>query len=1004
MDSLYGKWYEDFKESTGLFEDDELFESLDTLLHSSKNTFAMNKKLMAKAIDVSWVEAIENGLIHLDNVLRNPRRTIEDVEEIVPIALSRKITVESVKHLAQHTDLIQSYDKKTGKITPSKVLNVHKEESLMTYENKFVNTLVDRLYIFISTRYEKLAQVARDEEVFSLGYDTTVDDGAGGKLKIEVKLESTSSLDSYNKSGYTVWQRVEKLKKAIEGYKGSELCQKLGNTYVRPPIMRTNAIMKNVDLKACLTLWQYIESYEKVGYEINVEDTALKPQENYIEDFYKLVILNLLLFRSYTDDKGKAKGLTELKTQKFKKTAPKVVKHFSGELSGDYGIIAEGVAGYVATEGDFKIRKNLPQDIRQVFDEVNTVIDIEREFIAQKEAERQKAEQLRLEEEKRQEEQRRIEEARQEELERIRKRKEEEERRLQEMLEQKRREQEEEERRLAAEEAERQARLEDMRRREEEERKRREEEERAAAERERISLNKSKMRSELGEAEGLDSDEINNEPTEEELEKEAYEQVTEEEIEQAKAAIEEMAEEEQEAEFEDPRAVAARLKMEQQRKEKERREAERAARLKADREYFQNKPFRTIYKEYSKNPIYAIPRLIRHLLVILFGIIPKDTDNPDYKRMLAEKEEKKRQKQEELEKRNAMEVYYKKYAKTFKYRLLRSIDDYKFKKRKKAQMKGKPKPVYNPPKRTPEEQQAINTEMKRLYKEYHVSAIEKVRRHIEEQRRAFDDSHRNKRKEQEQALLHKIQNGESTEHSSPDNEDSTVRRIANVITTVILIAAVIFTAYVMICAARNKVVDVFGKSILRVVTGSMEPSIHVDEYIVVEKTDPSTLKQGDIISFYSEQTDIYGLLVTHRIAKVCEDGTFITKGDANDISDRVAVKPDKIVGKYTGKARFFIWVNSFASPRKILMICVIIPVAAIFILELRSLAKISKEVSENKKISAEEHKQELMRAAIEKEKQRLAEIGYQAEEVKSAASEPPEDNSSDTGEDGGEIG
>ena len=378
MDSLYGKWYEDFKESTGLFDDDELFGSLDNLLHSSRNTFAMNKKLMAKAIDVSWVEAIENGLVHLDNVLRNPRRTIEDVEEIVPIALSRKITVESVKHLAQHTDLIQSFDKKTGKVTPSKVLNVHKEESLMTYENKFVNTLVDRLYIFITTRYEKLAQVARDEEVFTLGYDTSIDDGAGGKMKIQVKLETTSSLDSYNKSGYTVWQRVEKLKKIIEGYKGSELCQALGNTFVRPPIMRTNAIMKNVDLKACLTLWQYIVGYEKVGYEINVEDTAVKPQDNYIEDFYKLVILNLLLFRSYTDEKGRE--LPELKTQKLKKAAPKVVKRFSNSLSGDYDVYAEGVAGFVASEGEFKVKKELPADIRLVFDEVNNVIDIERAF------------------------------------------------------------------------------------------------------------------------------------------------------------------------------------------------------------------------------------------------------------------------------------------------------------------------------------------------------------------------------------------------------------------------------------------------------------------------------------------------------------------------------------------------------------------------------------------------------------------------------------------------
>ncbi len=990
---MYGKWYEDFKQSTGLFEDDELFGSLDQLLHSSKNTFAMNRKLMAKAIDVSWVEAIENGLVHLDNVLRNPRRTIEDVEEIVPIALSRKITVESVKHLAQHTDLIQSFDAKTKKITPSKVLNVHKEESLATYENKFINTLVDRLYIFISTRYEKLAQVSRDEEVFTLGYDTSIDDGAGGRMKIEVKLETTSSLDSYNKSGYTVWQRVEKLKKAIEGYKGSELCQALGNTYVRPPIMRTNAIMKNVDLKACLMLWQYIESYEKVGYEINVKDTAVQPEAKYIEDFYKLVVLNLLLFRNYTEDDEKAKRLVEVSRPRGRNITPKVVKRFNGELSGDYSVVAEGVAGYVASEADFKIKKNLPEDIRKVFDEVNIVIDVEREFIKQMEEERKKAELQRLEEEKRQEEQRRIEEERRKELEKIRQRKEEEERRLKEMLEQKRREQEEAEKQREREEAERQARLEDMRRREEEERKRREEEERIAAERERINQNKSNVRNELGEAEGLDKDEINNEPTEEELQKQAYDEVTEEEVNQVREAMEEQAEEsEEEKEFEDPRAVAARLKLEQQRKEKERREAERAQRLKAEREYFENKPFRTIYKEYSRNPIYAIPRLIRYLLAVIFGIIPKDTDDPDLKRRLAEREEKKRQKAEELEKRNAMEVYYKKYAQTFKYSLLRSIDDYKFKKRKKAQMKGKPKPVFVPPNRTPEEQLAIDTEMKRLYKEYHVSIATKIGRWFEEQRRLYDLSHSNKRAEEERKLIARIENKDADIPENTVDIEKKSSRIANIITTVILVAAIIFTAYVMICAARNKAVDVFGKCVLRVVTGSMEPSIHVGDYILVEKTDTDKLAVGDVISFYSEQSDIYGMLVTHRIAGITDDHTFITRGDANPVNDSVEVRPERIVGRYTGKARFFIWVSSFADPKKILLICVMIPIGLVSIYELRTLAKLSREVSRKKQEDAAEHKQQLIREAIEKEKQRLAEEGWQPEEEEVTAVEPREDN------------
>ena len=91
MNDLYSKWYSEFSILTEVFGSDDLYNALDSLLNSSRNTFAFNRKLMEKAIDVSWVEAIENGIIHVDNFLRNPRRTIEDVEEIVPIALSRYI-------------------------------------------------------------------------------------------------------------------------------------------------------------------------------------------------------------------------------------------------------------------------------------------------------------------------------------------------------------------------------------------------------------------------------------------------------------------------------------------------------------------------------------------------------------------------------------------------------------------------------------------------------------------------------------------------------------------------------------------------------------------------------------------------------------------------------------------------------------------------------------------------------------------------------------------------
>ena len=1008
MNEEYSQWYEEFKVFVQLFNDSELFGSLDTLLQSSRNTFAFNKKLMEKAIDVSWVEAIENGLPHLDTVLRNPRRTIEDVEEVVPIALSRKITVESVKHLAQHTDLIQSIDKKTGKITPSKILNVYKEESLMTYENKFVNTLVDRLYLFIHRRYEKLAQVAKDEEIYTLGYDTTVDDGTGGKMKVSLKIETIDSLDTYDANGLTIWQRVEKIKTAIEGYKGSELCTALGQTYIRPPVMRTNAIMKNVDLKACLTLWQFIESYDKVGFEINELDTAVKPEqsEDYARDFYKLVVMNLLLFRSYMN-KGKPSEALQIRRNRTR--YPKIIKKFERGLATEYNVQAEAVAGYVSGDGDFKVIRQMPPDVSEMFDQITQVIETERIFLAELKKKRELDRIAEEEAARHREEMARIEAARREELERIRREQEEEERRIQEMLAQKRAEQEAAERERAREEEERQARLAEQRAKEEEEQMLAAAAEWASEERERVEGEKELVRSNLGDAEGVDAAEIKKEENQKALEAEAYLNVTEEEVAEVRAEIEEQAEAGEQVVVEDVRAIAARKRIEAQREEKERRDRERAARLKVEREYFENKPFEVIRREYSHNPRYVIPRLIVWFLAMFLGIFPKETDNPDIKVRMEAAAEKKRKLQAEKEERNRMEAFYRKYAQTFYYKFLRWIDDQKFKRKKRLEAKNKPKPVYNPPQRTPLEEAKLKMEMERLYREYHVSLIERQRRWWDEQLMQLREDQHTREKEkaahiaarqaakfeaaQKKAAEEKLRQ----EHSDVFGEESDslldlggeesekterrVYKVFNIALTVVTLILVGVVSYMMICAVRGKAVQFFGKSILHVATGSMEPSLQVGDFIVIEAVDPAELKPGDIISYYSDQADIYGMLVTHRIKEIDENGNFITLGDANPVPDSLPVRPAQIVGRYTHKARFFMWIGSFGDIRKLLLLIVMIGVSALSIFEVRTVMVLGEQAVEEKKKNREEEHEAKMREAVAKEIERMKAEGIHPEEL-----------------------
>ena len=219
-------------------------------------------------------------------------------------------------------------------------------------------------------------------------------------------------------------------------------------------------------------------------------------------------------------------------------------------------------------------------------------------------------------------------------------------------------------------------------------------------------------------------------------------------------------------------------------------------------------------------------------------------------------------------------------------------------------------------------------------------------------------------------------------------------KLAAKITLIALVAVMFFTVvYVMVCNLRGKVASIGGYSVMKVVTVSMDPSIHVGDYILIKETDAEDLKVGDVITFLSDDPTIKDMPNSHRITKINDDGTFTVKGDANPTEDVYTVKSDRIIGKYVRKLWLFRFIGSFGSSKKLLMILFILPTVCICIYESRSLVKIIKgkdkdddeqdETDENnsgdKKLTAEEQKEKLIREAIEKEKQRLRELDKQSE-------------------------
>ncbi|MEG0571338.1 MAG: DUF2357 domain-containing protein, partial [Oscillospiraceae bacterium] len=161
----YSDLYESFVDYENVFmANTDFYTRFLKLIKDSPSTFTLIDKKLDRVLSDDWVSFIEKAIPSLDKCIRNPRKFITNREEILPIEISRNITSESIKHLSQHTNLISSVD--GDKITPSKILNVFKEESLDTYENKFIYTLLNRLFLFLNRRNDALS-VVKDAQNFS---------------------------------------------------------------------------------------------------------------------------------------------------------------------------------------------------------------------------------------------------------------------------------------------------------------------------------------------------------------------------------------------------------------------------------------------------------------------------------------------------------------------------------------------------------------------------------------------------------------------------------------------------------------------------------------------------------------------------------------------------------------------------------------------------------------------------------------------------------------------
>ena len=227
--------------------------------------------------DIEWIIVLEQLLPYIEKIFKNPKRFITTEEEIVKIESAKKVGVETVKHLAKHTNFIQDLDEESGDVIPSKLLNVLKEETFNTYENRFIYTLIIRLQEFIRRRKENLKKHLRLKDNKQVEYISST---FVGEEKIDVNISLNTALDTKLDMDKKIAVKIKKIEDIIKNLTFTEVFRQLKKEdvpLVTPPIKKTNVILKNVNFQYAMELWNYINQH------INPVNATKKHKKDYME-------------------------------------------------------------------------------------------------------------------------------------------------------------------------------------------------------------------------------------------------------------------------------------------------------------------------------------------------------------------------------------------------------------------------------------------------------------------------------------------------------------------------------------------------------------------------------------------------------------------------------------------------------------------------------------------------------------------------------------------------
>lgn len=251
-------------------------------------------------IESDWIDAIEEGLTYVEKALAQERQFIRADGEIVPIERAKRVSRESVKHLARHSNLI-TREQEEEDLTPEKIYTVERLNDYAVYENRFLYMLLTYLNDFISDRYTRIQDLTNTYHGTAtfLKTVTTRQREITFELKLDEKQRDDPIMREINPCKKEL-ERMNMLLKTVNHYLSTPLMGEVAKAAkLKPPITKTNVLKMDKDFKGAVALYDFISAYDHDGFTVRRSKKRMAFTEFVADEFAEVYMLTSFLTYEY---------------------------------------------------------------------------------------------------------------------------------------------------------------------------------------------------------------------------------------------------------------------------------------------------------------------------------------------------------------------------------------------------------------------------------------------------------------------------------------------------------------------------------------------------------------------------------------------------------------------------------------------------------------------------------------------------------------------------------